>query len=79
MISNALGPDSVQTDADAVGIQAYLSDDPSFRNHADGWLSFQTDVEVHEILLLLLLPVPILSEKARRLCLPKNCRAAVSG
>lgn len=76
---NTLSPDSVQTDTNAPGVQANLPNYASFRDHADSWLSFLADIEVDEINLLLLLPVPILSEEARRLGLPEDSCAAVSG
>lgn len=76
---NTLSSNGVETDTDTFGVQTDFTNDASFRDHADSWLSLLPDVEVDEIFLLLLLPVPVLSEKARRVRLPGDGCAPVSG
>lgn len=76
---NTVSLDGIQADTNASGVEANLSNDASFRNHADSWFSLLTDVEVDEVLSLLLFPVPVLSEEARRVGFPIDSCAAVSG
>ena len=76
---NTVSLDGIQADTNATGIQTNLPNDASFRDHADSWFPLLADVEVDEVLSLLLFPVPVLSEEARRVGSSINSCAAVSG